>query len=241
MRNKIKSFAQKKVTLPPGRHKIVILDEADSLTKEAQQAMRRTMEIFSSTTRFVLACNNSSDIIEPIQSRCAILRFQRLSDVEVATRLKEVIEAEKVLVTNDGIEALLFVAEGDLRSALNNLQSTHVGFGLVNAENVFKVCDNPHPLIVRQILEACHKAQFNLANEKLLGLCQRGYSYQDIISTFYKVVKSMEAMSEEDQLSFIREIGITHMRITDGVESPLQMTALLARLSNLSKKSLSKN
>ncbi|KAG0452920.1 hypothetical protein HPP92_025584 [Vanilla planifolia] len=97
VRNKIKMFAQKKVTLPPGRHKIIILDEADSMTSGAQQALRRTMEIYSNTTRFALACNTSSKIIEPIQSRCALVRFSRLSDQEILSRLLTVVEAEKVI------------------------------------------------------------------------------------------------------------------------------------------------
>lgn len=88
VRNKIKMFAQRKVTLPPGRHKLVILDEADSMTSGAQQALRRTMEIYSSTTRFALACNLSSKIIEPIQSRCAIIRFTRLKEEEVLRRVR---------------------------------------------------------------------------------------------------------------------------------------------------------
>lgn len=96
VRNKIKAFAQKKVTLPPGRHKIVILDEADSMTPGAQQALRRTMEIFSNTTRFALACNMSNKIIEPIQSRCAILRYAKLTDKQVLQRLLEICELEKV-------------------------------------------------------------------------------------------------------------------------------------------------
>jgi replication factor C subunit 2/4 len=113
VRNKIKAFAQKKVTLPPGRHKIVILDEADrcdfakstlppnlltlSMTTGAQQAMRRTMEVYSNTTRFALACNMSNKIIEPIQSRCAILRYAKLKDAEILKRLLEICELEKVL------------------------------------------------------------------------------------------------------------------------------------------------
>ncbi|CAA3009410.1 Replication factor C subunit 2 [Olea europaea subsp. europaea] len=96
VRNKIKMFAQKKVTLPPGRHKIIILDEADSMTSGAQQALRRTMEIYSNSTRFALACNTSSKIIEPIQSRCALVRFARLSDQEILGRLMVVVAAEKV-------------------------------------------------------------------------------------------------------------------------------------------------
>ena len=122
VRNKIKMFAQKKVSLPPGRHKVIILDEADAMTKGAQQALRRTMEIYSATTRFALACNNSTKIIEPIQSRAAILRYTKLSNVEVTERLLQVIQAEKIPYDESGIEAILFTAEGDLRNALNNLQ-----------------------------------------------------------------------------------------------------------------------
>jgi len=96
VRNRIKSFAQKKVTLPLGRHKLIILDEADSMTTGAQQALRRTMELYSNTTRFALACNQSNKIIEPIQSRCAILRYARLSDKELLKRLIEICEIEKV-------------------------------------------------------------------------------------------------------------------------------------------------
>lgn len=106
VRNKIKTFAQKKVTLPPGRHKIVILDEADSMTPGAQQALRRTMELYSNTTRFAYACNMSNKIIEPIQSRCAILRYAKLKDAEVLKRLLEICEMENVrLVSIDLISS----------------------------------------------------------------------------------------------------------------------------------------
>ena len=105
-------FAQKKVTLPPNRHKIIILDEADSMTSGAQQALRRTMELYSATTRFALACNMSSKIIEPIQSRCAILRYTPLTDEQVLQRLVEVCRAEKIEYTPEGLEALIFTSEG---------------------------------------------------------------------------------------------------------------------------------
>jgi replication factor C subunit 2/4 len=114
VRNKIKMFAQKKVTLPAGKHKIIILDEADSMTSAAQQALRRTMEIYSSTTRFALACNNSTKIIEPIQSRCAVLRFTRLTDAEILTRLEQICAQEKVSFELNGLEAIIFTAEGTL-------------------------------------------------------------------------------------------------------------------------------
>ena len=140
VRDRIKMFAQKKVTLPEGKHKIIILDEADSMTTAAQQALRRTMEIYSNTTRFALACNISSKIIEPIQSRCAILRYTRLTDIQLLQRLMEICEFEKIKYTAEGLEAIVFTSEGDMRQAVNNLQSTHSGFELVSPENVYKVC-----------------------------------------------------------------------------------------------------
>lgn len=108
VRNKIKMFAQKKVTLPKGMHKIIILDEADSMTGAAQQALRRTMEIFSSSTRFAIACNNSTKIIEPIQSRCAVLRFSRLQDAEVLIRLQQVCAKENVSYEQNGMEVRIY-------------------------------------------------------------------------------------------------------------------------------------
>jgi replication factor C subunit 2/4 len=123
------------------------------MTAAAQQALRRTMEIYSATTRFALACNNSTKIIEPIQSRCAVLRFTRLTDAEVISRLLYVIDKEKIDYQHAGLEAIVFTAEGDMRNALNSLQSTVSGFGLVTAENVFKVCDQPQPTKVRAAIQ----------------------------------------------------------------------------------------
>ncbi|EFA78355.1 replication factor C subunit [Heterostelium album PN500] len=214
VRDKIKTFAQTKVTLPPGRHKIIILDEADSMTSGAQQALRRIMEIYSSTTRFALACNQSSKIIEPIQSRCAVLRYTRLTDAQVLKRLREVIEAEKVPYTDDGLEALIFTAEGDMRQALNNLQSTFTGFEMVSGDNVFRHCAD---------------GRFEDAFKNTKDLWDKGYSSMDIISTFFKVAKTLD-MPEYQKLEFIKEIGFTNLRITQGVNSLLQLSALLSRL-----------
>jgi replication factor C subunit 2/4 len=170
VRNRIKAFAQKKVTLPSGRQKLIILDEADSMTSGAQQALRRTMEIYSSTTRFAFACNQSNKIIEPLQSRCAILRYARLTDQQVLQRLKEICQAEKVEFSDDGLAALIFSAEGDMRQAINNLQSTASGFGFVSGENVFRVVDSPHPVKVQVMLTNCYDGKIDSATDVLREL-----------------------------------------------------------------------
>ncbi|KAG8416139.1 replication factor C subunit 4 [Metarhizium acridum] len=128
------------------------------------------MEIYSNTTRFAFACNQSNKIIEPLQSRCAILRYAKLSDAQVVKRLLQIIEAEKVEYSDDGLAALVFSAEGDMRQAINNLQSTFAGFGFVSGDNVFKVVDSPHPIKVQAMLKACYEGNVDSALDTLREL-----------------------------------------------------------------------
>lgn len=234
VRNKIKFFAQQKVTLPPGRFKLVILDEAEGMTESAQQALRRMMETHSSTTRFALACNTSSKIIEPIQSRCAMVRFSRLQDSEVLDRVLHVCKAEGVKFTDQGLEAVVFTADGDMRHALNNLQSTHNGFGDVNQDNVFKVCDQPHPVKIQGMLRSCLDAEWDDAYAVVRDLSEQGYSAGDIISVVFRVLKTFD-MPEHVKLEYLKEVGSAHMRITEGVGTPLQFGGLVGKLCHTSQ------
>jgi len=233
VRNKIKMFSQQKVTLPKGKHKIIILDEADSMTEGAQQALRRTMELYSSTTRFALACNSSEKIIEPIQSRCAMLRYSKLSDQQVLVNIQEVCKKEGVEYSEDGLEAVVFTAQGDMRQALNNLQCTHEGFGFVKSANVFKVCDEPHPMLVRDMLDHCLKADIDEAYKVMAHLWKLGYSSEDIVTNVFRVCKS-HSMAEYMKLEFIKEIGLTHLALVQGTQSLLQLAGMLARLCQVS-------
>lgn len=233
VRGTIKQFAQQKVNLPAGRQKIVILDEADSMTAGAQQALRRTMELASGTTRFAFACNLSNKIIEPLQSRCAVLRYSKLTDQQVLKRLLEIIKLENVQYSDDGLSALIFSAEGDMRQAINNLQSTVSGFGFVSGDNVFKVVDSPHPIVVQAILKACNQGDIDAALLSLKQLWDKGYSAVDIISTMFRVTKFLPDLSEATKLEFIKVIGFTHMRVLDGVSTYLQLSGCVAKLCKL--------
>ncbi|KPJ11072.1 Replication factor C subunit 2 [Papilio machaon] len=233
VRNKIKMFAQQKVTLPPGRHKIVILDEADSMTEGAQQALRRTMELYANTTRFALAANNSERIIEPIQSRCAVLRYSRLTDAQILAKVIEVCRKEDLSYTEEGVNAVVFTAQGDLRAALNNLQATAQSGRHVSPENVYRVCDEPHPMLVRTMLEACTRQDIHQAYKVIAKLIKQGYAAEDIVSNMFRVCKTL-AVGEELRLGLVREVGLTHMRVADGLGSSLQLAALLARMCRVS-------
>lgn len=236
VRNKIKLFCQQHVSLPAGRHKLIILDEADSMTPAAQQALRRTMEIYSSTTRFALAANVSSKIIEPIQSRCAVIRFRRLSDEQVSKRLVAVLEKEQVPYDPDGIDTIVFTADGDMRQALNNAQSAYYGFGIITAEHVLRVCDSPSPVRLRRFLELCEAQKLEQAVGEVEALWRNGYAPSDLVATLFRVART-QAMTTEGgergrdlRLAFMREIGLAHMRVTDGLASLVQLTALASRL-----------
>ncbi|PIO35041.1 hypothetical protein AB205_0201350 [Aquarana catesbeiana] len=215
VRNKIKMFAQQKVTLPKGRHKIIILDEADSCNPPG-----------SRTPDFSIYLFLFMSFPEPIQSRCAVLRYTKLTDSQVLARLMIIVEKEKVQCTDDGLEAIVFTAQGDMRQALNNVQSTHAGFGYVNSTNV---CDEPHPLLVKEMLQHCVNANIDEAYKIVAHLWKLGYSPEDIISIIFRVCKTFQ-MPEYLKLEFIKEIGYTHMKVTEGVNSLLQMAGLLARL-----------
>jgi replication factor C subunit 2/4 len=193
------------------------------------------MEIYSSTTRFCLACNNSEKIIEPIQSRCAILRYSKLTDKQILKRLLEICEMEKLSYADDGLEAIIFTAQGDMRQAINNLQSTHNGFGHINSDNVFKVCDEPHPLIVKQMIDNCVEHKLEEALKSLLHLWKLGYSAEDIINVLFRVVK-YATMPEYLKLEYLKLVGLTHARVSQGLNSLLQLNALLAKFAKITLK-----
>lgn len=228
VREKIKGFAQQKVTLPEGKLKVIILDEADSMTGAAQQAMRRTMELYSKTTRFALACNISSKIIEPIQSRCAIIRFSRIADEELAKRLALVLEKESAPYDKSGVDALIFSAEGDMRNVLNGAQSTYNAFGKISHDEVFRMNDQPQPKKIRECLMAALKGDWENAFGPIHDIHKQGYSTTDIISTFARVAKQVE-VPEHIKLEWLKEVGLAHMRVIQGAHGLLQLDALVSK------------
>lgn len=135
--------------------------------------------------------------------------------------------------TSDGMEALLYTCDGDLRQAINNLQATYSGFDSITSENVMKVCDQPHPVILEKILDHCVKCEVKESYDEISALYNEGYSCNDIIGTFFKVIKNSKNISEEQKLKFVKEIGIVHMRAIEGVTSLLQLYGLCSRLCSI--------
>lgn len=214
------------------KHKIVLLDEADNMTKKAQQLVNNLMDKYHDTTKFAFTCNNSSDIIEAIQSRCIIFRYKRLNNEDVEKKLKNVCEKENVTYTKDGLDAIILTSQGDLRKAINNLQLIYNGYKNITPENVYKLCDKPDPIIIKNIFMACYEKNMKKALEHLQVLRDNGYSSSDISLSMVHTLKSpiITEIDELTRINFIKEISKKCLIITKGIDTPLQLTGCIAKM-----------
>jgi replication factor C small subunit len=231
VRERIKHFSR--LGAMGGTFRLIILDEADELTPEAQTALRRIMEQSSRTCRFILICNYSSRIIEPIQSRCAIFRFVELERRDVVNCLKRIAEGEGVKLTRDGIEAIWDFCGGDLRRAINTLQAASVLGRVVTEDSVVKVIGKVRPREVRSMLEDAMRGDFLAARGKLYKLLfSYGFPAGEVLREINQEVYKLDLTSEE--LAKLAElIGEYDYRLMEGANSDLQLSALLARISAL--------
>jgi len=215
VRGKIKDFARA-ASISQADFKIIFLDEADSLTGDAQAALRRTMERYTQTCRFVLSCNYSSKIIEPIQSRCAVFRFRPLSEADVRSCLVRIAKAEGVEVTEDGLMAVVELALGDLRKATNILQVAASGGRKVDPETVFESTENIRPSEVNDLLTVALKGNFLAARSKLDDLIVRhGLSGEDIVKAIHRAVFELP-VSEDSKIRLVDRVGEAEFRMVSG-------------------------
>ncbi|CDO65691.1 replication factor C subunit 4, putative [Plasmodium reichenowi] len=228
IRDRIKSFAKEIISLPPGKHKIIILDEVDSMTTAAQQSLRRIMELYSDTTRFALACNQSEKIIDALQSRCAIIRYFKLSDDQVLKRILKICDLENIKYTDDGLDALTFIADGDLRKAVNCLQSTYAGLEVINKENVLHICDIPSPERIENLLKHCVNSEWKKAHDIAYSMIKEGHTPYDISLTSSNVLRRFNIGSEVIQIEFLKIGAMACNTMATGLTSVIQLDKLLA-------------
>jgi replication factor C small subunit len=232
VRGRIKNFAR---TAPLGgaTFKIIFLDEADALTSDAQAALRRTMERYTGTCRFILSCNYSSKIIEPIQSRCVVFRFAPLDEEDIRKHLTRIAELEGVTITDDGMKSLLYVATGDMRRAVNALQVSATLTDTVDADSVYRMAAVARPEDARRMMEAALKGEFQEARRLLdRMLIEQGLSGEDIIRGLHEVVFDVP-VPENVKADIVDRMGEVDFRIVEGSNERIQLEALLAHLAAL--------
>ncbi len=227
IRHKVKDFARM-APLGEADFKVIFLDEADALTNDAQSALRRTMERYSATTRFILSCNYSSKIIEPIQSRCAVYRFKPLSSEAVAKRIRFIAQQEKLEVSEEGLSAIEYVAGGDMRKAINALQAAALLGDKVNEETIYQITSTARPEEIRNFIMTALKGDFVGARSMLDDLLlSRGLSGQDVVVQIHRAMLDLD-IPDKDKVRLIDRIGEIDFRMTEGANERIQLEALLA-------------
>ncbi|UCF08593.1 MAG: replication factor C small subunit [Thermoplasmata archaeon] len=228
VRTKIKEYAR---IAPIGEagFKIIFLDEADALTSDAQAALRRTMEKYTQTCRFILSCNYSSKIIEPIQSRCAVFRFRPLKADDVKTYLFRILASEGKEITDEGMEALVYIASGDCRKATNSLQVAASMGDQIDTNMIYKTSSLARPEEIKKLLSTALSGNFIEAREQLdTLLINYGLSGEDVI---WQVHRSIVDLPIHDRLKveLVEKVGEIEFRIVEGGNERIQLEALLAQ------------
>jgi replication factor C small subunit len=233
VRERVKTFARfadRRAGVP---FRIVILDESDEMTSDAQTALRRIMEETATYTRFILICNYSSGIIEPLQSRCAIFRFQRLDESSVVEQLKEIAKKEKIKAAEGVLAAVFEATQGDMRQAINLMQAAS-GSGELTSEGVKAATGAAVKTRVAEVVRLALDGDFDAARAKMVELT-RVYGVPE--RDFLKFAN--EALTSKDTDDLGRAISILaeyDFRLVQGAQPELQLTAMLAQLAGLKRK-----
>jgi replication factor C small subunit len=229
VRETVKTFARSR-SIGDIPYKILILDEADNMTSDAQQALRRTMERYTETCRFILCANYSGKIIEPIQSRCAPFRFAFLPREEHDSHIRRIAERENIQLLSDGAEAIFEVCGGDLRRAINTLQAAASMNKPIDAKLVYSVTGKASPHDVRKMLTTAINGDFIEARKQLRGMIQRyGVAGFDIIRQIHTEIFRAE-IPEAWKIKLADITGEIDYRLVEGADEEVQLSALLARL-----------
>jgi len=230
VRKTIKDFAR---TLAfGGDFKIIFLDESDALTPDAQQALRRTMEKYTRTCRFILSCNYSSRIIEPIQSRCVVFRFRPLTGKQMQQRLQDIAKQEKVQFDQKALDAVIYVSMGDMRKAINVLQASAALGSKVTEDTVFNVSSRAKPAEIKEMIQLALKGNFLEARNLLDTLLyEHGMSGEDVVLQLYREVMAAEEKEIESKtkIALVDVIGEYNFRMVEGANERIQLEALLAQ------------
>jgi len=227
IRQEVKNFARTK-SLGEVPFKVIFLDEADALTREAQQALRRTMENFTSTCRFILSCNYSSKIIDPIQSRCAIFRFKLLERKDIFRKIRDIVEKENLSISEQALVALYEASDGDCRRAVNLLQATSSISPNITEELINTIISSAKPADIRVVLEYALSGDFLKSKEKLLDvMLKESISGQDVIKAIQKEVWNLQ-IEPELKVKLTEKAGEIEFRLVEGSDEFIQLESLLA-------------
>jgi replication factor C subunit 2/4 len=213
-------------------HKLVILDEADSITQKAQNLLSNIISKFRINTRIVFICNDCTKIIESIQSRCMIIKYPRINSTNLYQKIEYICNKENIPYNIDGINTLLFVSDQDIRQSINNLECIYYSFGHLDENNVYKLIDKPKPYYIAQILKSCYTNDFNHTIDIVKSLYNKGYTPNDILLTFMKYLfeNNNYELKYETKLKIYEIISLSYIRVNGGIDTLLQLCGCISKI-----------
>lgn len=229
IRVKVKDFARTRA-IGDVPFKIIYLDECDALTRDAQQALRRTMENYTQTCRFILSCNYSSKIIDPIQSRCSVFRFKPLAKEDIYKITDHIARVEKLGVDAKAKQALYEISQGDCRRLENIMQSSAAIKDKITEDLIYSVASAARPKEIIEVLESCVKQDFQEAKKKLLDtMLNHGLSGLDVIKQIQQGIWKLEKVDNKIKLEMVKDCGEAEFRMVEGSDEFIQLEALLSK------------
>ena len=232
IRDKVKNFARTAAIASPVNFKILIMDEADHLTSDAQHALRRTMEIYTRTCRFCLLGNYSENIIDPIQSRCSVFRFSPLEEDALKGHVENIAKRENLDILEEGIDAIYQASNGDVRKSLNLLQAAAANKQTIDDVAIYNLLGNVSPEAIKNMLKTALDGNFLDSRELLRELLiNQGVAPTDIIRNVYREIMRNSSLSERMKVKLSDTLGTIDYRLTQGSRAEIQLSTLLAHLS----------
>jgi replication factor C subunit 2/4 len=213
--------------------KLVILDEADSITNKAQNLLSNIIAEFRKNTRFVFICNDCSQITESIQSRCMIIKYGKISVEDLYTKIEQICIQENINYTEDAIKTLLYLSDNDIRQSINNLECIYYSGNEFNQNTIYNVLDKPKPFYINNILNHCVNNNLNDAIDILIELYNKGYTPNDILLSFMKYLmenKETIQLEEEYILKIYEIISLTYIRVNGGIDTLLQLCGCISKI-----------
>jgi replication factor C subunit 2/4 len=212
------------------KNKLVILDEADTITPKAQNLLSNILSEFIDTTRFVFICNDCTQIIESIQSKCMILKYPKINKENLENKIKYICKNENIPYDIQGINTLLFVSMDDIRQIINNLECIYYSQGSLTEDNVYKLIDKPKIFYIEEILNYCFNKDFKNVLQSVKELHNKGYTPNDILLSFMKYLLEYSTLQNEYKLNIYDILSKSYIIINENIDSLLQLYGCISNI-----------
>lgn len=239
LQEKLENFCRKAVS-DNNLKRFIIVDEIDNIAQKTQRVISTIMEKYQHNTSFAFTCNTSFNIIESIQSKCIIIRYMKPPKENIIDLLKRICLYENIEFTNKGLDQIYHISQGDLRLAINNMQTVHDVFESITVDNVYKICDIPNPSSIMKIINYCVLKDIKNAIISILALKDKGYTGSDILTCMLNLLKDYQIddqeqykmcnLSEELKIKAINFIGMSMYNMSKGIDSDIQLSTCVIQI-----------